>query len=199
MTDRESNRSGTQTPESPPKPTGAPGSVCRVCAELISKGAGKCAKCGAYQDWRRFVMEGHTFLKAILALVVAAVGAFVAYKSMTPAKLELSFKNCTQDQIQVQVENSGGAATVIPPIEFERELDGRRTALSMDAALEDGGIATERTLDPKGVKSFTYPNDGFGYFSQPETARQCNIVAFLSGAEGENRSGEAKCKCRYIP
>ena len=98
---------------------------CVVCAEPIKTTASKCIKCGAYQDWRRYLEYFQPWVPWLVAAMSAtlAVFTYVSHIAHTPdSVLELSSPHVFNNEARFIVVNAGDRPGVVEQVSVRLRL-----------------------------------------------------------------------------
>ena len=94
---------------------------CVACREPISNGAELCTKCGSAQNWTRHLLRHAALASATLALVPAFTIAASLYEiafGRKEAIINAQILNCTAEQIDISLTNTGDTAGVVRNVIF---------------------------------------------------------------------------------
>ncbi len=92
---------------------------CVVCAEPIKITALKCIKCGAYQDWRRYLEYFQPWVPWVVTAMSIALAVFTYVSQIvhTPDSiLELSSPHVFNDEARFIVANAGDRPGVVEQV-----------------------------------------------------------------------------------
>lgn len=101
--------------------------ACRVCALQIPQAASKCTHCSSWQDWRRHLSFGNTFLALIIALFsVISLGTPLLLNAMRGASSEILVNGlfpAEKGSLILVVTNTGTKPAIIRRLAFRLHFD----------------------------------------------------------------------------
>jgi hypothetical protein len=145
---------------------------CKSCAGQIPKHAAKCQHCGSFQNWRRHLDFGNTFLALLVALISVTGSTIpIVQKTLTPDDSKVSVRYIDRNDVSFPliVTNDGDRPAVIDGgAGIKLEFINRQGVKSEHALLLglDGGGRNSLIIPAKSSKFFYYfvrPNQGLDY------------------------------------
>lgn len=134
---------------------------CRVCKELILKGAKKCTHCECYQDWRQYLGSGE-FVPATLAILLAF---YSVVSSTLPAlillfnphsNVHVEFKQSYQDRFDLFASNPGNKTGRLVSADMVTNIRSLSLQVASDGSIgaESAGIVVPVNIHPESLREF---------------------------------------------